>query len=376
MENKKHNVLIWSWGRRGGAPNFAWYIANELKNSPIINVSVSISEYADNYADFINKTSYSKFIVKTYYNKLTALLSLFRINRIKKQFEIYLRNEKIDVVVCPFTHLWNPFFVKLFKKLNCQFITFVHDATPHPGEDYFGRQRWLNKEINAADQVFCLSEHVRSAVIKNLKIDRAKTHVVKHGIFKDLGCYVQRGDFFTSSRAIRLLFFGRFLAYKGIDLLLAAFERIQAQIPNVELHMVGSGELTRQQSKIIEQNSKISLINRWIDEAEIANFFHDKDLVLLPYIEASQSGVVSVAAANALPVVVTPVGGLAEQITHEKNGLIASAVDVDAFSSEVVRILKSEKLYRQCSNGMIEAANEEFSWKNVAEKIEQVICVE
>lgn len=85
--------------------------------------------------------------------------------------------------------------------------------------------------------------------------------------------------------------------------------------------------------------------------------------MVLPYVEASQSGVVEAAFAAALPSVVTPVGGLAEQIENGVTGLVAGAVDATALADAIERLVTDPELYEACSAGAHRAATSQSDLK-------------
>jgi glycosyltransferase involved in cell wall biosynthesis len=72
---------------------------------------------------------------------------------------------------------------------------------------------------------------------------------------------------------------------------------------------------------------------------------------------------------EALPLVVTPVGGLAEQVAHEKTGLVASAVEAGAVAAAIERLVVDSLLYERCSQGALRHAQSELSWAAIAEKV-------
>src|SRR5208282_916345 len=109
---------------------------------------------------------------------------------------------------------------------------------------------------------------------------------------------------FPMGRPFRFLFFGRIVDYKGIDLLLQAFSLLAARRDDVELHIVGVGDLSRYQS-LLKRIPRVTIVNRWVDNSEIASFFNEADALVASYTEASQSASVTTAYGNGIPVVVT-----------------------------------------------------------------------
>ena len=113
--------------------------------------------------------------------------------------------------------------------------------------------------------------------------------------------------------------------------------------------------------------------NRWLREVDIAPALAKLDLLVLPYIVASQSGVIAAACGAALPVVVTPVGGLVEQVRDGESGIVAEAVAADAVAAAIARLATDAALYVQCSVGARALALGELSWPVVADRLLAVV---
>jgi glycosyltransferase involved in cell wall biosynthesis len=147
---------------------------------------------------------------------------------------------------------------------------------------------------------------------------------------------------------LRLLFFGRILPYKGLPIFVSAVEKICASGIPIEIGVFGEGHLGREGRRLEALGATI--VNQWIAESEIDGIFARYDALVLSHIEASQSGVASVALGSGVPVVTTPVGGLTEQVIHEVNGLVADSVTADALAAQIFRLATQAGLYDKLSN--------------------------
>jgi glycosyltransferase involved in cell wall biosynthesis len=169
-------------------------------------------------------------------------------------------------------------------------------------------------------------------------------------------------------RPVRLLFFGRILAYKGLDLLLDAYRALRAQGTRLELEIVGSGDI-RPYADRLNGLDGVRLTNRWVEESEIGAALARTDLMVLPYVEASQSGVAAAALAAAMPTVATPVGGLSEQIRHGETGLITDEVTSQSIAVAIRRFIEDGDLYTRCSERALAHAREDLGWDAIAARI-------
>jgi glycosyltransferase involved in cell wall biosynthesis len=113
----------------------------------------------------------------------------------------------------------------------------------------------------------------------------------------------------------RLLSFGRLLPYKGLDLLVGSL-KLLGRRPGLIVRVVGSGP-EGPELAALRTLPGVTVENRWVPETEVGALFSWADAVVLPYREASQSGVAAVALAANRTVIATSVGGLAEQLRDE-----------------------------------------------------------
>jgi glycosyltransferase involved in cell wall biosynthesis len=115
--------------------------------------------------------------------------------------------------------------------------------------------------------------------------------------------------------------------------------------------VVGEGNLNPYRS-LLDCVPQVQLINKWLSEEEIAAIFNQANIVVLPYIAASQSGVVPIAASFALPVIATRVGGIPEQIEHETTGLLVEPGSVTELVAAIQRLIENPQLARQLGENL------------------------
>ena len=95
------------------------------------------------------------------------------------------------------------------------------------------------------------------------------------------------------------------------------------------------------------------VLNEYVSDEKRAELFRRASVVVLPYIEASQSFIISIAYRFGKPVVATTVGGLPEMVDHGRTGFLVPPRDVDALANAVVRLMQNEGMRRKFGeNGM------------------------
>src|SRR5258707_5206877 len=105
-----------------------------------------------------------------------------------------------------------------------------------------------------------------------------------------------------------LLFFGRIWEYKGLEYLIRAEPLISARVPDVEIVIAGRGEDFEKYRHMMVDPDRFVIDNETIPDDRVARYFGESSVVVLPYIDASQSGVVPIAYSFSKPVIATTVG--------------------------------------------------------------------
>ena len=366
-------VLFWHWGRGGAGSKFTFELVRATASSGAVKPLVSAVEHCE-LAHLIHELPVVPPICKirtfegpkeTLGGKLAALRGLSGLPRIGRQFEAFVKDNQIDVVVCTMLSIWDVAVLPALRRMRAPFMLVMHDATPHPGDSYPFRGLAMSREIAAADGVVVLTDHVRQQVMRRYRIPDDRIWTIPHGSF-DFGARSHRR--LPQERPPRLLFFGRILAYKGLGLLLDAYRLLRRDGVCVELDIMGSGDIGPYVARL-EGLEGVRLTNRWMDDAEIGPALSSTDIMVLPYVEASQSGVAAAAASAGMPTVATPVGGLAEQVRHEETGLIANEVTASSLAMAIRRLLDDPSLYERCSAGALAHAREDLGWDTIAARM-------
>lgn len=164
-----------------------------------------------------------------------------------------------------------------------------------------------------------------------------------------------------------VLFFGRITPYKGIEYLIEAVKLIEKQYPTVSATIAGEGDFARYE-RLIEGDEHFTVDNRLIPDNEVAPLFQKACVVVLPYTDGSQSGIISIAGAFKRPVVATDVGNFSEMVEDGKTGLIVPPKDANGLAEAIIRLLSDDELRQQMGENAYQAVRDKFSWDDVARK--------
>lgn len=285
-----------------------------------------------------------------------------------------LKNWSPDLVIFKY---WMPFFapgigsvMRLVKRTGAKSICIIDNLTPH--EHRLG-DHMLNKYmVNATDGFIAMSNIVEEQLLE-LK-PHASYRLSPHPVYNNFGPRIAQAD---ARRTLGLganepviLYFGFIRKYKGLLTLLDALPQV---IERIGVKTIVAGEYydppDEYQARINEHNLAPHLINatKYIPDDEVALYFSAADLVVLPYITATQSGIVSIALEYELPCIVTNVGGLPLVVRHEKTGLIVPPDNKTALAEAIIAYFTTINREEMTEN--VRREKEHYSWGGMLKNI-------
>lgn len=172
-----------------------------------------------------------------------------------------------------------------------------------------------------------------------------------------------------------VLFFGFIKPYKGVIHLIEAAESLYREFgEDLRILIVGDiyGEKDPYLKAIAASGGKdiIRLVDGFVPDETVEDFFLAADLAVLPYVSATQSGIVQIAYNYDLPVVTTDVGGLPEVVHDGQTGFVVPPSDPAALAHAVTRYFK-ENLADEFADG-VRQEKSKYSWDRMAEAIESM----
>lgn len=208
----------------------------------------------------------------------------------------------------------------------------------------------LRKNLNA---YIVHSTSDKILVSKRYKIPLQKIHVIQHGMYDHYGDIIGNEEakaLLSIKEEFVILFFGLIRKYKGITYLIEAFEQLPADIIQKSRLLIvgeiweGKEELLAQikSSKHLE---KITLIDEYVADNMVPQFFSAANVVVLPYTRASQSGIAHIAMSYGKPVIVSEVGGLKESMRDYSGSFFVPPEDTNAIKMQLIKHFGNEKIY-------------------------------
>ena len=240
----------------------------------------------------------------------------------------------------------------------------IHDMVPHPGDSTalpgtFAAIRLLARR---AGHVIVHAEVVKEQVIR-VGVPPLNVSVVPHGELASL--YSPAASTSAVPNRPTVLFFGRAQQYKGLEVVMKAMEQVAVRVPEAKLVVAGDGPELRS-LKEARPPSWLDLRPGFVERSEVPGLFNDSSVVVLPYIEASQSGVAALAIGFGKAVVASAVGGLVEMVDHRQTGVLVRPGDVDALADGLVDVLVDHEIRARYEANAHTVAASRLSWPRIA----------
>ncbi len=225
-------------------------------------------------------------------------------------------------------------------------VTTLHDPAPHPGQPSLPRiQEALRRRFIRGSTAVVVHGHALVDALPSWG-DSLRVAVIPHG------AAIREVPLPPPVRPAVLLF-GRLEPYKGIQVLLEAMNRVWIDRPDIRLIVAGNGP----EASTVPADPRIELRLEYIPEAELDALFGEATLSVLPYVEASQSGVGTFSLGRGVPTIVSNTGALSE-IAFDPSFLVPAGDEV-ALAEAIIHHLRQDVGLR---DEVLEFARSRFSW--------------
>jgi len=291
----------------------------------------------------------------------------FRQRNPRNVFEVFRIYRKIRVFRPRVIHIqdnadWRiAFIVCLFGSR--RLVLTVHDVVRHPGKqkELFSPIRHFFRRRSR--RIIVHGNSLKRLLASKSPMLEERVRVIPHGTFT---VYRKWDDGAIQEEPGTLLFFGYISKYKGIGVLMEAAHLIIREIPEAKILIVGSGVGLEKYQEAFGQNLHFEVHNEFVPTEDVHRYFRRASVVVLPYIEASQSGVIPLAYAFGKPVVATDVGSIPEVVENGKTGFVVPPNDPGKLAEAVVTILKNPDLKSRMGRNAAEKAATDLSWRTIA----------
>lgn len=276
------------------------------------------------------------------------------------------KNVRFDYVFDTFPNGIGEQFLRLIKYYET--IGICHDVIPHSSTQSKESER-VTKAIEKLDNVVVLSRSFKNAAMNRFHLDEKHVFYLRHGAMS----YPEKNKEldYCGLKQINYLYFGRIDGYKGLHVLAKAYEELSRKYGNVSLTVAGSGDFSEYRDEY-EELPNCTVVNRYLNDEDISYYFNMPNVVLvLPYIDATQSGVIGMAFNYRTPVIVSDTGGLKEQLFDGEMGLFVIPGDSQSLYNEMEKFITNNSLIEE-QRELMEIGYQKSTWEYcVKEFLEQ-----
>lgn len=266
------------------------------------------------------------------------------------------------VAYFPVFHHWNWPIIVWCRLHGVKTVLTVHDSEVHTGERRRSfDQWWQDRSIKIADELIFLSEYTRSSVVRRLHL-KAGAHVILHGILPLPG--LENPPLRSLPPLPRLLMLGRIGPYKGLELFYEALQHLPKDLISA-ITVAGRSHYAEPQPP-----PGVERIDRRLSENEMAALLLSHDILVLPYTEATQSGVLTLGIRATIPMIIAKVGGLPEQLPED--AAVWVAPEARALREGILQLAQSPELYQAIHHKLCLLAQDD-GWQTAAGRLAGVV---
>lgn len=288
-------------------------------------------------------------------SKTRRIYSLI-ISLIKLMFNALIKKKYYGLLLFGTTQ-WDYIILKCWKFTHLPSFTVIHDGRMHEGEQNKKNQDLIVNIMKTSTYLIFLSNYVQSLVKRNFDIDKpffiAPHGLIDYGILPSVNKKTDKPT---------ILFLGRVVKYKGIDLLLEAMKRV----PDDQYDKLIIAGKWAYENETEYNHEKIEIIDKYLSSDEILHYIALADIMIFPYIEATQSGVVTLAINYLRPSISTEVGALKEQLNNDVSIFIKT--DVNELTKAIKYLLQNPNRLKRMKQSL-KKLRESYSWISITEKL-------
>lgn len=295
-------------------------------------------------------------------SKLSRMFSLF-FTILRVIFNAIIKKKYCGLLLFGTTK-WDYIVLKCWAITHLPSFSVIHDGKMHVGEQNKKNQKMIVGIMKKSTHLIFLSNYVHNLVKDNFGIDKP-FFIAPHGLID----YGPLPDAPLKTDRPTILFLGRVVKYKGVDLLLEAMRKVPDNLYD-KLIIAGKWSYI---NKSEYNHDKIEIIDKFLSQEEILHYISLSDVMIFPYIEATQSGVVTLAINYLRPSISTEVGALKEQFSDEVTIFVKP--DVDELSEAIKYLLQHPELLEKMKYSLLKL-RESYSWEKIAKDLNYKILAE
>lgn len=259
------------------------------------------------------------------------------------------------------------YWILFLKPYRTKVVNTIHDPVKHVGDllslnidDFLVKRtcKFFTKKY------IVHGEYLRGLLKRTYKVSGERIVCIPHGNFN---IYKEFQRTQVDQDRNMVLFFGRIWAYKGLEYFIEAANMVCEINPHATFYIVGVGEDIQKYVALIKNREKFVVINKRVPIEEAGQYFQKAGVVVLPYIEATQSGVIPVAYSYSRPVIATRIGSLPEVVLDGVTGFLVEPRSPESIVEKISILLNNHEIQEKMGRQAFDFANNELSWEGIAD---------
>jgi glycosyltransferase involved in cell wall biosynthesis len=218
--------------------------------------------------------------------------------------------------------------------------------------------RYAKAAAKTADAVITPSNYMKEKLVRVFGLPDEKVFVIPVGVNEDVFAVKRKER--EKDGQIRLLFVGRLVREKGLDVLLKALKKVLQKRPKTHLTIIGEGPLKNEYKRLAENlgiTKNITFVG-WIQREKILAYFSESDLLAVPSLKENFPRITLEAMGAGLPVIASSVGGVSEQITDGVDGILFKAGDLEDLARKLEDMTENQRRMNAIAEKARKRANE------------------
>jgi glycosyltransferase involved in cell wall biosynthesis len=265
-------------------------------------------------------------------------------------------------------------FIEFCRKRGSKIVLTVHDLLPHDTGETF--KPTFTKLYRVVDRIICHSNHIRTRLGTEFSVSQEKISVIPHGpFFYDLtatGAKEMSPSIEEECESVSILWQGIISPYKGVDLLLRAWQQVEAHGCDCWLVIAGTGapdllEQIREQVKSLELE-RVKLKLRFISTRELVALYQAADVVVYPYRAITTSGALATGLALGKAIVASDLPVFRELLTDRENALLVDPQNSAKLAGALIELAQDPALRQRLARSVHAMEFGDQSWRLIAKK--------
>jgi len=265
-------------------------------------------------------------------------------------------------------------FLEFCRKRGSKITLTVHDLLPHDTGEFY--RRTFDQLYRMVDGIICHSDHVKMRLGSEFSVPEEKVMVIPHGpFFYDLPPTSLKGtlqSFAVEPGEVLVLWQGIIFPYKGIDLLLRAWQQVEAQSEDTCLVIAGTGApefLDQIRGQVKELGLKrVKLHFRFISTEELVALYRAAGVVVYPYRAITTSGALATGLALGKAIIASDLPVFRELLINGENALLVDPQDSDELACALIKLIQDSSLRNQLAEKVREMSFGDQTWSLIANK--------